>query len=57
MVTAIVMLNWNGFDFIASDSDVVDVAVAVAEHQLDVPKIAVFLRRYSVPLDYGDEPV
>ena len=56
VVAAIAMLNWNGLDFIASDSDVVDVAVAVAEHQLDVPKLAEFFRRYSVPLDYGDEP-
>lgn len=56
MVAAIHMLNWNGFDFIASDSDVVTVALAVAGHQMDVPKLAEFFRLYSVPLDYGDEP-
>lgn len=56
VVAAIHMLNWNGFDFIASDSDVVKVALAVAGHQMDVPKLAEFFRLYSVPLDYGDEP-
>ena len=40
VVAAIHMLNWNGFDLIASDTDVVDVAVAVARHQLDLPKLA-----------------
>lgn len=55
VVAAIAMLYWNGLDLIASDTDVVDVAVAVAEHQLDVPKIAEFFHRNSVPLDYGDE--
>ena len=49
------MLYWNGYDFIASDTEVVDIAVATAQHQVDVPKLAEFFRRYSVPLDYGDE--
>lgn len=40
VVAAIHMLNWNGFDFIASDTDVVNVAVSVAEHQQDLPSIA-----------------
>ena len=57
VVAAIHMLNWNGFDFIASDTDVVNVAVSVAEHQLDLPKLAEFFERYSVPLDYGDDPI
>jgi death-on-curing protein len=55
VVAAIHMLNWNGYDFIASDTEVVDVAVATAQHQVDLPKLAEFFRRYSVPLDYGDE--
>lgn len=57
VVAAIHMLNWNGFDFIASDTDVVNVAVSVAEHQLDLPKLAEFFERYSVPLDYDDDPI
>lgn len=56
VVAAIVMLNWNGFDFIASDSDVVEIALDVAEHQMDLPKLADFFQQYSVPLDYGEEP-
>lgn len=55
VVAAIHMLNWNGFDLIASDTEVVEVAVAVTEHNMDLPKLAEFFRRYSVPLDYGDE--
>lgn len=57
VVAAIHMLNWNGFDFIASDTDVVNVAVSVTEHQLDLPKLAEFFERYSVPLDYDDDPI
>jgi death on curing protein len=55
VVAAIHMLNWNGFDFIASDSDVVEVALAVAGHQMDLPKLAEFFRVSSVPIDYGDD--
>jgi death on curing protein len=55
VVAAIHVLNWNGFDLIASDTEVVEVAVAVTEHHIDLPKLAEFFRRYSVPLDYGDE--
>jgi death on curing protein len=54
VVAAIVMLNWNGFDLDASDSDVVDVAIAVGEHQMDVPKVAEFFYMHSVPLDYDN---
>ena len=55
VVAAIHMLNWNGYDFIASDTEIVEVAVATVTHQVDLPKLAEFFRRYSVPLDYGDE--
>lgn len=57
VVAAMHMLYWNGFDFIASDTDVVNIALAVAQHEIDVHKLAEFFRRYSVPLDYGDEPI
>jgi death-on-curing protein len=42
VVAAIHMLNWNGFDLIASDTEVVEVAVAVTEHNMDLPKLAEF---------------
>jgi len=56
VVAAIQMLWRNGLDFIADDCDVVNVALDVAEHQIDLPKLAEFFHRYSVPLDYGEEP-
>lgn len=55
VVAAIHMLNWNGLDFIASDTEVIDIAIATAEHNVDLPKLAEFFRRCTVPLDYGDE--
>lgn len=55
VVAAIAMLNWNGFDCIASDADVVGVAIDVVEHRMDLPKLAEFFETSSVPLDYGDD--
>lgn len=55
VVAAIHMLYWNGLDLIASDTEVVEVAISVTEHNMDLPKLAEFFRRYSVPMDYGDE--
>jgi death on curing protein len=55
VVAAIHMLNWNGFDLIASDTEVVEVAIAVTTHDMDLPKLAEFFHRYAVPLDYDDE--
>jgi death on curing protein len=55
VVAAIQMLNWNGYDLVACDTDVVNVALAVTEHQMDLPKLAEFFASNSAPLDYDDE--
>lgn len=55
VVAAIAMLNWNGLDLIASDGDVVYIAIAVTEHEIDVSKLAEFFLTYSVPLDYDEQ--
>jgi death-on-curing protein len=55
VVAAIHMLNWNGYDLRASDCDVVHLAVDVAEHRLDLPKVAEFFEEHAVPLDYDDD--
>ena len=55
VVAASHMLYWTGLDLIASDTEVVEVAISVTEHNMDLPKLAEFFRRYSVPMDYGDE--
>jgi death-on-curing protein len=56
VVAAMHMLYWNGLDLIADDTDVVNIALAVALHEIDVSKLAEFFRRNSVPLDYEDGP-
>lgn len=56
VVAALQMLWRNGLDFIADDSHVINVALDVAEHEIDLPKLAEFFRANSVPLDYGEDP-
>lgn len=52
VLAAIHMLNWNGYDLDADDCDIVHIAVDAAEHRADVPKIAEFFERHTVPLPY-----
>ena len=55
VVAAIHMLNWNGYDLAACDTDVINVALAVTEHEMDLPKLAEFFEWNSAPLNYDDE--
>lgn len=54
VVAAIHMLNWNGYDLAASQDEVVDIAMDVVRHKIDVPKLAEFFEGHAVPLDYGE---
>ena len=54
VVAAIHMLNWNGYDLAASQDEVVDIAMDVVRHKIDVRKLAEFFEGHAVPLDYGE---
>jgi prophage maintenance system killer protein len=54
VIAAIQMLNWNGYDLIADQCDVVWLAVSTAEHEADLPKIADFLEEHAVPPNYPE---
>jgi death-on-curing protein len=54
VVAAIHMLNWNGYDLAASQDEIVDIAMDVVRHKIDVPKLAEFFQGHAVPLDYGE---
>lgn len=51
VVAAIHMLNWNGYDLRADQADVVKVALAVAQHDMDLEKLAEFYETHAVRLD------
>ncbi len=53
VVAAIHMLNWNGYDLLAEQMDLVNVTVEVAQHQIDREKLAGWIQEHAVPLDYS----
>lgn len=53
-VAAIHMLNWNGYDLVADQCDLVDLAVRTASHELDLEKIAGFFSEHAVEIVYPD---
>lgn len=58
-VAAIHMLNWNGYNLVADQCDVIDLAVRTASHELYLQKIAEFFEEHAVPIGYpelDDEP-
>ncbi len=54
VVAAIHMLNWNGYDLEAAQEEVIGLAIAVATHQMDMPKITEFFEAHARPLEYPD---
>lgn len=54
VVAAIHMLNWNGYDLEAAQEEVITLAMDVAAHETDLPKIAEFFEGHAVPLSYRD---
>ena len=55
VVAAIHMLNWNGYDLLASQDDVINLAIGVVTWKLDLAKATEYFERHAVPLDYGEE--
>ena len=54
VIAAIHMLNWNGYDLRAEQGEVVRYALGVAQHDIDLEKLAEFFEGHAVPLDYRD---
>jgi death on curing protein len=54
VVAAIHMLNLNGYDLVAEQCEIVNLALDVVEGQLDVQKIAEFFEAHVQPLGYPE---
>jgi death-on-curing protein len=54
VVAAIHLLNWNGCDLLAEQMDLVDVTLSVVEHRWDREKLAEWIERHAVPLDFSE---
>ena len=53
VVAAIHMLNWNGYDLLAGQMEVVDAAMNVVEHRWDREKLAEWIEEHARPLDFS----
>jgi death-on-curing protein len=53
VVAAIHMLNWNGYDLLADQMELVDVTMNVVLHRLDREKLAEWIEEHAVPLDFS----
>lgn len=54
VVAAIHMLNWNGYDLIAGQDEVLNLALDVAEGLLSLHKAAEFFEMHAEPLYYPE---
>jgi death on curing protein len=52
VIAAIHMLNWNGWDLVAEQMELVDITLDVVEHRIDREKLAEWIQLRSEPLDY-----
>ena len=48
-VTALIFLYLNGFDFDATENDLAEMVLAVAQGDIDKTDVAVFIRRHTRP--------
>ena len=53
VIAAIHMLNWNGYDLVAEQAELVDVTLSVVEHRWDREKLAEWIEEHSYPLDFS----
>lgn len=53
VIAAIHMLNWNGYDLVAEQAELVDVTLNVVEHRWDREKLAEWLEQHTYPLDFS----
>ena len=53
VIAAIHMLNWNGYDLVAEQIEVVDATLNVVEHRWDREKLAEWIEEHAYPLDFS----
>lgn len=53
VVAAIHMLNWNGYDLVAEQAELVDATLNVVEHRWDREKLAEWIEEHMYPLDFS----
>ena len=54
VIAAIHLLNWNGWDLLADQMELVTVTVDVVEHRIDREKLAEWIQEHAVDLVYPD---
>lgn len=47
------MLNWNGYDLVAEQTELVDAAMNVVEHRWDREKLAEWIEEHASTLDFS----
>jgi death on curing protein len=53
VIATIHMLNWNGYDLVAEQTELVDAALNVVEHRWDREKLAEWIEEHTYPLDFS----
>lgn len=53
VIAAIHMLNWNGYDLIAEQAELVDATLNVVEHRWDREKLAEWIEEHTYALDFS----
>jgi death on curing protein len=52
-IAAVHMLNWNGYDLVAEQAELVDATLNVVEHRWDREKLAEWIEEHTYPLDFS----
>jgi death on curing protein len=55
VLAAIHLLNWNGYNLVAEQMELVDVTLDVVAHTIDRVKLAEWIEEHSAPLELPDE--
>jgi len=53
VVATIHMLNWNGYDLLVDQMELVNATMNVVEHRWDREKLAEWLEEHTYPLDFS----
>ena len=53
VIAAIHMLNWNGYDLLVDQMELVNATMSVVEHHWDQQKLAEWIEEHAYPLDFS----
>lgn len=53
VVAAIHLLNWNGYDLLADQMELVNATMNIVEHHWDQQKLAEWIEEHAHPLDFS----